>query len=467
MVFTDLFFLYIFLPLNLILYYSFSNLKIRNFILIAFSLFFYSWGEPLHIMLLIFGVCGGLDFVHGQLIEAFKGKLLSKLALVSSIILNLTLLSSFKYADFFIEIINNIFNLQLPPLGLSLPIGISFYTFQTLSYIFDVYNGEVKAQKSFPKFLMFISLYHQLVAGPIVRYTDIENDINNRKSNLDEMAIGVKRIITGVGKKVIIANMAGLISSSFLNADPTALSIFGAWFGIILFTIQIFFDFSGYSDIAIGLGLLFGFHYKENFNYPYISKSVSEFWRRWHISLGSFFRDYIYIPLGGNRRMLFRNLLIVWFVTGLWHGASVNFIVWGLYFGAFIAIERLFLQNILNKLPSLICHLYLLLVVIFGWVIFYFEEMPSAVAYMKSMLGLNDNMLSDISTKIIFTNNIYWIIGAAILCTPLLSKIDSLFKEKLKPVYFTYSALIYGAVMLLSTALLVGESYNPFLYFRF
>lgn len=340
MVFSNTLFLYLFLPINLILYYAVKSRKWENFILIIFSLAFYAWGEPVWIFLLIFSSL--VDYGHGLFIEKYRGTKLAKIGLLSSICINLGLLITFKYSAFLYENLNNIFNLSLEIPKFSLPIGISFYTFQTLSYTVDVYKGEVKAQKHFSKFLMYVSLYHQLVAGPIVRYSDVEEEIESRVTTVENFSSGISRFTIGLAKKVLIANVAGQFVTQYMNSDLSSITVLEAWFGIAMFTIQIYFDFSGYSDMAIGLGKMFGFTYMENFNYPYISKSATEFWRRWHISLGSFFRDYVYIPLGGNRKNMIFNLFVVWFLTGIWHGASWNFILWGLYFGILVYLEKRF-----------------------------------------------------------------------------------------------------------------------------
>src|SRR5687767_4255527 len=373
MVFASLFFLFVFLPLNLILYYSSKNQGYRNAILTIFSLWFYAWGEPVWIILLLFSAA--VDWFNALIIEKYRGTHWSKIGLISSAIVNLGLLAIFKYSAFLYENLNYVFGLSLDVPQFALPIGISFYSFHALSYTIDVYRGTVQAQKSYWKFLMCVSMYHQLVAGPIVRYAHIAHEIDNRKFNIRDISEGISRFCIGLFKKVCIANVAGELVAKYLDNDLNGLSVLGGWFGIIMFTIQIYFDFSGYSDMALGLGRMFGFHYHENFNYPYIARSATDFWRRWHISLGSFFRDYLYIPLGGNRTNFFRNLFIVWFLTGLWHGPSWNFIFWGLYFGILIALERLFLEKALNAIPQFFSHIYLLFAAVMGWALFYFTDL--------------------------------------------------------------------------------------------
>lgn len=466
MVFSNTLFIYLFLPLNLLFYYGVKGRINKNLILVIFSLIFYAWGEPLWIILLIFSAL--IDYIHGLIIEKYRGQKLDKIALISSLMLNLGLLIIFKYSPFIYENINMIFNLSLEIPKISLPIGISFYTFQTISYTVDVYKGEVKAQKSFIKFLMYVSLYPQLVAGPIVRYTDVAQEIEHRKSSINDISEGINRFIVGLGKKVLIANTAGVFINNYMNSNLQSLSILEAWFGILMFTIQIYFDFSGYSDMAIGLGKMFGFTYIENFNYPYISKSATEFWRRWHISLGSFFRDYVYIPLGGNRKHMVFNLIIVWFLTGIWHGASWNFIIWGLYFGALIYIEKKFLLKLFNKIPRIFSHIYLLLVVIIGWTLFYFTDISIAFEYLKILFGFTSNGLSTVEFSLVITNNVYWIIVSIILCTPIVKHIKNTVNKSYKRHYVEVMQIIFNVIILItSTSAIIGESYNPFLYFRF
>ncbi len=470
MVFADLIFLYIFLPLNLILYYATGHKAVRNGILILFSLFFYAWGEPVWILLLIFSAT--IDYIHGLIIHYSPPKSSrAKLAVASSLILNLGLLSVFKYGAFFTEGINTILGTNFPLPEFSLPIGISFYTFQTISYVVDVYRGEVKAQQSYFKFLMFVSLYHQLVAGPIVRYSHIANEIDSRKTDIRDISTGVNRFVFGLAKKVLIANTAGALAVPYLEGDISSLTVMGAWYGILLFALQIYFDFSGYSDMAIGLGRMFGFHYGENFNYPYIANSATEFWRRWHISLGSFFRDYLYIPLGGNKRHQMLNLLIVWFATGLWHGANMNFVLWGLFWGVLVVMEKKFLNALLLKLPKIIGHIYLITAVLIGLVIFYFTDLSRVGAYLASMFGVGGIQLYNINLQLDITSNIYWLILSLLLCTPIMR----LLKDSIanyapisgQKLLLTLNPIFLAALLMLSTALLVGESYNPFLYFRF
>ncbi|MDK2865717.1 MAG: alginate O-acetyltransferase complex protein AlgI [Clostridiales bacterium] len=466
MVFSSLTFLYLFLPINLILYFSTKNEQVRNGILILFSLMFYAYGEPVWVTLLIFSAT--VDFWHGKIIERYRGCIQSKLALMSSLVINLSLLGFFKYWHFFTENFYALSGILLPTHHYALPIGISFYTFQTLSYTIDVYRGEVTAQRSYLKFLLFVSLFHQLVAGPIVRYKDIAAEIEHREISLSKFSYGVNRFALGLAKKVLIANTAGAVATQVLDFRQTSPTVVGAWFGIAMFAFQIYFDFSGYSDMAIGLGRMFGFTYKENFNYPYMAASATEFWRRWHISLGSFFRDYVYIPLGGKRRYQLRNLFIVWFLTGLWHGASWNFIVWGLFYGILIYLEKLIGEARLAKTPIWLRHGYLIVAMLIGWVFFYYESLPDAIYVIGTMFGMQGQPL--IQTEMVLLIKQYWrfIILAVLACTPIFKVVYFKVKGVLKAQLGDWlDALLVGGTLLLATAFLVGSSYNPFLYFRF
>lgn len=466
MVFSNTLFLYLFLPINLILYYAVKSRKWKNFILIIFSLAFYAWGEPVWIFLLIFSSL--VDYGHGLFIEKYRGTKLAKIGLLSSICINLGLLITFKYSAFLYENLNTIFNLSLEIPKFSLPIGISFYTFQTLSYTVDVYKGEVKAQKNFSKFLMYVSLYHQLVAGPIVRYSDVEEEIESRVTTVENFSSGISRFTIGLAKKVLIANVAGQFVTQYMNSDLSSITVLEAWFGIAMFAIQIYFDFSGYSDMAIGLGKMFGFTYMENFNYPCISKSATEFWRRWHISLGSFFRDYVYIPLGGNRKNMIFNLFVVWFLTGIWHGASWNFILWGLYFGILVYLEKKILFRVLNKIPKIFSHIYLIVALLVGWTLFYFTDVNRAFEYIKILFGFTNNEFTNNELKLVFTNNIYWILIAIVASTPIYPYLKQYIgQSRIKPFGQVIEVLLNGAIMICCISMLIASSYNPFLYFRF
>jgi alginate O-acetyltransferase complex protein AlgI len=469
MVFASLIFIFIFLPLNLLLYYAIDNRTYRNWLLVVFSVVFYSWGEPIWIGLMVFSAF--IDYLNALFIERFRNTKWARIGLVSTAVVNLGLLMTFKYSGFIVENVNALLGTHFAVPFFALPIGISFYTFQSLSYVVDVYRGEVKAQRSFMKFFMFVSLYHQLVAGPIVRYQHIAHEIDNRKENIRAFSEGINRFCIGLFKKVFFANIAGSLASQYLDGDLTTLSTSAAWFGIIMFSLQIYFDFSAYSDMAIGMGWMFGFHYHENFKYPYLANSVTDFWRRWHISLSTFFRDYVYIPLGGNRKRMVFNLMFVWFLTGLWHGASWNFILWGMYFGVFILLERLFLQKFFSYLPRVFSHLYLLLVVVIGWALFYFTDFGRLLAFSKVLFGANGHRTWDMDLWLNIGTHAFWIFAALICCLPVFHWVKRLAHERLGGWQLT--AVNYGyiainvSLILVSTAYLVGKSYNPFLYFRF
>ena len=475
MVFASLLFLFLFLPLNLILYYSSKNKKWRNYVLIVFSLVFYGWGEPIWISLLILSSL--FDWGNALFIQKHQGTKWAKVGVVVTVVFNLALLATFKYDVFIVDSVNALLGTSFDAPGYALPLGISFYTFHTISYVVDVYRGDIKAQKNFLNFLMYVSLYSSLVAGPIIRYAHVQTEIDGRKENLKDFSLGLSRFCIGLFKKVIIANIAAELVKKYMgdHQDPLtmqgllSLSSAEAWFGLCMFAIQIYFDFSGYSDMAIGLGRMFGFHFRENFNYPYISKSISEFWRRWHISLGSIFRDYVYIPLGGNKKHTYLNLLIVWFLTGLWHGPSWNFIFWGLYFFIFIALEKLFLQKLLDKLPSFISHIYALVIIVPGWVIFYFTDMNMLIAYTKKMFSFtgsangNSELINTLST------HLFWLIVALLLCMPVYHRVKDWIDKKTSRINI-YDSLAIGfnvLLLFLCVAQLVGKSYNPFIYFRF
>ena len=476
MVFSDLFFMYAFLPVCLLLYYICSHRGYRNAVLAIFSLFFYAWGEPVWVTLLIFSAL--VDYCNGLFIgwcrkDGGKREKLAVLGVVASLVINLGLLGVFKYSGFIVENINNISGASFKVPEFALPIGISFYTFQTITYSVDVYRKKVQVQKSFLNFLLYVSMFFQLVAGPIVRYEDVENEINDRKASLSEINSGFIRFVYGLAKKVLIANCTGELAVSALAFENAPPSVFGAWFGVIMFSLQIYYDFSGYSDMAIGLGMMFGFHFPENFNYPYISRSATEFWRRWHISLGSFFRDYVYIPLGGNRKRVYLNLAITWFLTGLWHGASWNFILWGCYFGLLIMIEKLFLLKVFEKIPRVFSHIYSLFIVIIGWALFYFTDMTQLKACLEAMFGLADIPLTDELTRSSLLNNVY-LIGAAVIFSMPIYKLITEKADKLGRrsggafVTFKTVQTVMTVVLLgVSSIMLVGQTYNPFLYFRF
>ena len=435
------------------------------------SLVFYAWGEPLYVVLMLFSTI--LNFVYGALVQKYKGKTSAKWILASSVVLNLGILGFFKYTDFFIGNINAWFGTSIPLLNLTLPIGISFYTFQMMSYVIDVYRGDAAAQKNFVSFGAYVALFPQLVAGPIVRYTTIADQLDNRRESTDMFAYGIKRFVTGLAKKVLLANTIGQVWTQLSAMEVSSMSVVGTWVGALAFTFQIYFDFSAYSDMAIGLGQMLGFKFLENFDYPYISKSITEFWRRWHISLGTWFREYVYIPLGGNRKGLIRqifNLLIVWFCTGFWHGASWNFLIWGGYYGVLLIIEKLFLLKVLKKIPAFFSHVYTLFFVVIGWVIFGFDDMTKGWEYLKGMFGFGGLQLVDNMSLYLLLSNLVLILILIVASTPLPAKLGrkimSLVQTK------TWAAMIIEnvfiiAIFVISVAFLVNSTYNPFLYFRF
>lgn len=475
MVFASLIFLFLFLPLNLLLYYSTKNATWRNWVLIVFSLFFYGWGEPIWISLMI--LSSMIDWGNALFIQKHRGTKWAKVGVVITLIFNLGLLATFKYDVFIVDTVNSVLGTSFTAPGYALPIGISFYTFHTISYVVDVYRGDIKAQRSFPNFLMYVSLYSSLVAGPIIRYAHVETEIYGRKENLKDFSLGLSRFCIGLFKKVIIANVAAELVKKYMgdNSDPltltelSSLSSFEAWVGLTMFALQIYFDFSGYSDMAIGLGRMFGFHFRENFNYPYISKSISEFWRRWHISLGSIFRDYVYIPLGGNKKRVYFNLFVVWFLTGLWHGPSWNFIFWGLYFFIFIALEKAFLQKVLDKLPAFVAHLYALAVIIPGWVIFYFTDTTMLIAYVEKLFSFSAGPEGNVDVINTLTTHLFWLIMAITLCMPVYHRVIAWVEKKASRItlYDTVTVGFNVALLFVCIAQLVGKSYNPFIYFRF
>lgn len=472
MVFSSLFFLCVFLPVNIILYYAVNNNTYRNVILIVSSLVFYAWGEPVWISVLI--LSGFFNYFIGTSIEKNrengKGKGIVSLAIIA----NLFILGFFKYFGFFVENLNTLTGIDIPIIDIGLPIGISFYTFKSISYIVDVYRGEVKSEKSPFEFLLYVSLFHHLVAGPIVRYKDVEENIKKRAISFNAFNNGVERFIIGLGKKVIIANQANEFSKVFLDMNYSSLPVLGAWAGILLFAIEIYFDFSGYSDMAIGLGKMYGFHYKENFNYPYIAKSATEFWRRWHISLTSFFKDYVYIPLGGNRKFHIRNMLIVWLLTGLWHGASWNFVIWGLYFFVLLVIEKYLLFKIEKKIPKIIWRLYFVVIILVGWVFFYHSSLSDAIQFLGIMFGAGASSFSSSEVEIFLNSYIIFIGIALIGCTPFIKSIFQRIKGHMeKKQIGVYSvdqivkSIVNTAIFIMSIIMLVGQSYSPFLYFKF
>ena len=463
--------MYLFLPICLLLYFILHGIKARNYLLLVMSLLFYAWGEPKWIILMI--VTTLIDYGAGLLVDQYRGQKLAKWALAGSVVITLSFLAVFKYLGFFNQNLNQIFGAELPTQIFNLPIGISFYTFQAITYVVDVYRGKAQVQRSYANLLLYVALFPQLIAGPIVRYTDIAAQLENREMTLPGFSKGITRFVTGLGKKVLLDNIAGQIATSLIGGDLSKASVLGAWLGIFAYTFQIYFDFSGYSDMAIGLGHMFGFTYVENFNYPYISKSITEFWRRWHISLSTFFRDYVYIPLGGNRRHQLRNMFIVWALTGLWHGASWNFVLWGLYYFVFLAIEKLFLGKFLEKLPAVVGHAYALFIIVVGWVFFYFDDVSRLGQMLKLMFGFSGQAGVLPTDTVLLKNHLVFFLVAIIACIPVSKLVKALLirfsrKGSVQESLAGAAGILYDvALLFFSTAALVGASYNPFLYFRF
>lgn len=464
MIFSSLLFLCIFLPIVLLLYYASKNITYKNVVLVAASLLFYAWGEPVYVLALVFSSL--VDYSVGLFIHKHFGTWKAKAALIVSLTVNLGLLGVFKYAGFFVDNINMIFGLNIPFSGFALPLGISFYTFQTMSYSIDMYRGNVKVQRSLLKFMVYVSMFPQLVAGPIVRYVDIESQMDNRKVSMSDFYEGILRFTQGLFKKVILANSAGKIVATLLEGDLTAISAGSAWLGILMYAFQIYYDFSGYSDMAIGLGRFFGFKFLENFNYPYISKNITEFWRRWHISLGAFFRDYVYIPLGGNRRNHLRNILIVWFLTGFWHGASWNFILWGLYYAFWLILEKKCFKGALLKLPSWLGWIYSNVIVLLGWALFYFTDFSRLLQFFKTAFG-GSGVWIDTVAKGEFMGGIFLLVLLVLCSTPVFKLLAQTVREKAPALHKVVTPVWVAAVMFAAFVLLVGQTYNPFLYFRF
>ena len=463
MVFSSITFLYFFLPAVLLIYYI-SPKKIKNIVLLLSGLFFYAWGEPVYVVIMIFS--SFIDYAAGLIIDKYDDNQKKRTAaLLVSLIINLGLLGVFKYSGFFA----GIFGIEIKQLPL--PIGISFYTFQSMSYTIDMYMRKIKVQRSFLNFATYVSLFPQIVAGPIVRYEDVQNEIDSRKTNIFLLGVGAGIFVRGLSKKVLLANNIGLLWTEIKGMEYSELSAATAWIGILAFTFQIYYDFSGYSDMAVGLGKMLGFNFPENFDHPYISRSVSEFWRRWHITLGSWFKSYVYIPLGGNRcgkLKTLRNTLIVWGLTGFWHGASWNFIIWGLYFGGFIILEKIWLGKKLERLPSLLSIFYTFFIVVIGWVLFDTANLSSAGEFYKAMFGGNGKLFDSIAFYEIKNYALIFllcIIGSGNFMKNLYDKLKRSFS--MSKVLSNVMPLVQTAMMLICTAFLVDASYNPFLYFRF
>ena len=459
MEFSSIIFLVIFLPIFLFSYFLIKNNTYRNIILLLFSLVFYAFGEPIYILLMIASII--INYILALLMDKHKNKLL----LILAITINIGLLIIFKYTDFIIDINNFLFNTSFVHKNILLPIGISFYTFQILSYVIDVYLGKVKVQKNILFLGCYITAFPQLIAGPIVRYETIEDELINRKTNIDNFYQGLKLFIIGLSKKVLIANNVGYVADHIFQTSPSTYGFIGVIISIVCYTLQIYYDFSGYSDMAIGIGKMLGFNFPKNFNYPYIAESITDFWRRWHITLSTWFKEYVYIPLGGNKVKPFRhiiNILIVWLLTGLWHGASINFLCWGLFYAIFLLIEKYLLKDILNKMPKLIRHIYTLIIVMLGWNIFYHTNISDLLNSFKALIGLYGlgSFKVFIYTESFTVINIIAFIAGIIFAMPIIKET----KNK-------YLNMIYDIILILLFILclvfLISNTYNPFIYFRF
>lgn len=468
MLFSSIVFLFTFLPAVVILYYLLP-VRFRNVILLLASLVFYAWGEPVYLFLMLlsilFNYFSGLDIARN-----LQDKRAAKRSLVFNLIINLAVLGFFKYEGFVLDTLNGILPVHISYHALPLPIGISFYTFQILSYIIDVYRGNVKVQTNLPNFALYVTMFPQLIAGPIVQYADVDEQLASREISRTKFGEGSMYFIRGLAKKVLLANTSGMIFTEVSGLAKDNIAVMTAWLGAFAYMFQIYFDFSGYSDMAIGLGKMFGFEFNMNFNYPYVSKSITEFWRRWHISLSSWFRDYVYIPLGGNRVSKIkhiRNLLIVWFLTGLWHGAAWNFVAWGLYYGVILIIEKYLLSPVLDRLPDVVRHIYSIVLVVIGWVLFFSSSFGQAADYIRVMFGAGAHGFADRESMYLLTSNlILWLI-LIFGSTPLVHfRYEHMLRSK-KWNTTIINSVVYVALFIVCIAYLVTETYNPFLYFRF
>lgn len=461
MVFSSAIFLFCFLPILLIIYFIIPA-RGKNYLLLVFSLVFYAFGGPKYLLVLLFVVM--VDYIGGLLIE--KNRENGKKILTAVIGVNLATLIFYKYTMFFLENLSAIFSTDLELFEVIMPIGISFYTFQSMSYVIDVYRREVAVQRNYLLLLLYVSLFPQLVAGPIVRYSTIENEIQSRKSSLDDVCYGIERFILGFAKKIIIANQMGMLADIVFDEGTAYTPV--AWLGAIAYMFQIYFDFSAYSDMAIGLGRIFGFHFLENFNFPYVSKSIKEFWSRWHISLSTWFRDYVYIPLGGNRKGPMRhfiNMGIVWALTGFWHGAEWTFLIWGLYYFVFLAIEKFIIRDRLERIPSLLRHIATLLIVLIGWVLFRSEDMGAFADMVGTMFSFNFDAMGLAEARLYVETYFVYFIAAVIFSTPIYYRICGRFENSTVFAVIKYVGLL--CLMLVSVMFLAHSSYNPFIYFRF
>jgi len=473
MVFADLFFICFFLPLCLICYFFARSVKAKNIVLIVFSLIFYAWGEPLWVILLLFSAA--FNWFMGLMAGRHREQLPGKLIVAAALVVDIGLLFTFKYTGFFVETINGVFGASIPVPDIRLPIGISFFTFQAISYVIDCYWETVEPQKKFHNFLLYLSLFPQLIAGPIVRYSVIQDEITERRTTPLDMYDGITRLVVGLTKKVLIANNLWTIVTNILGSDIHGLSTLGTWYGVLIYTLYVYFDFSGYSDMAIGMGRLFGFHFDENFKHPFMCQTITEFWQRWHISLGSFFRDYLlYVPIFGKRRK-YLGLFLVWFCTGMWHGASWNFILWGLYYGFFIFFEQKLGKKRLKNWPVWWKHIYSKLVILIGFGIFYFEDFGQLGQFFVNISGVSaitgQSPFADIAGWNSLLSNIFLIIAALILCAPVREKISSFFEKSRKinvlKGYKVANMVCCMILLAVCAILLVDSTNNPFLYWRF
>lgn len=470
MVFSSILFITRFLPLVLAIYFIVPK-RIRNLVLFLSSILFYAWGEPVYILLMCFTIT--VDYVFGIIIDkqiSAGKKNKAKVSLAAAVAINLLLLGYFKYANFTIDTINSLTGAGIAAIKLALPIGISFYTFQSLSYVIDVYRGDTKVQKNILDFGTYVTLFPQLIAGPIVRYRTVAEEMQGRVENRADFVRGISRFIFGLGKKVLLANNAGLLWDSVNALTASEMSVGSFWLGILAYTFQIYFDFSGYSDMAIGMGLMFGFHFDENFNYPYMAKSITEFWRRWHISLSTWFKEYVYIPLGGNRAGIakqIRNIIIVWMLTGFWHGASWNFVAWGLYYGVILIFEKVFLLKIIEKMPKIVRHLYTMFLVIIGWVLFSFDSFKKGAEFIAGMFGLGGYSVINKEFIYLLLNNLVLLIILAVASTDVPKRWIEKLAAKDKLVFKVAGIIMLEVILGICVAYLVASTYNPFLYFRF
>lgn len=464
MVFSSLVFMFAYLPITLLAYYLVPR-QGRNIFLFIVNLIFYGWGEPKLVLLMVFNIF--FNYIGGWLVDKYRADAKKKkLFLILTCVLDIGILAVFKYTGMITETLNMLPFLNIPELQISLPIGISFYTFQTMSYVIDVYRDDAPVSKNFINFGTYVALFPQLIAGPIVRYRDVAEQLVNRRETLEMFTRGVKLFMVGLAKKVIIANTMGTLTKNiFATTDENG--VVGTWVGMIAYTFQIYFDFSGYSDMACGLGNMMGFEFLKNFNYPYIAKSITDFWRRWHISLSTWFKEYVYIPLGGNRKGVKRqilNLLIVWGLTGLWHGAAYNFVLWGLYYGLLLILEKFVLKKFLDRLPSFVQHIYTLFIIIIGWGLFYFTDVGQLGEFMVDLFNFGNGICGDQAFNLIMSN-LPMLIIAAVASTPLATMLYTRF-EHTRFMWISETLYCMG-VLAVSTASLVNQSYNPFLYFRF